>query len=223
MPKPMNDRQRSYVIVKASGGMHDFGRYLGMEPRDAARKVVRYVFRMLESQTVPKDVLVQMREVTRWEERKDRMFFFKGSRIPKIKRVELKSPSLEIISRFVYHVDRIDEIQFQAGINQESKKMHTLNRQTQGPHRQTQKTPTRRTKGPTRQTQHTKGPTQHTKGPTQHTKGPTQQTKGHSQHTPTQKTQHTPTQKTQHTPTQKTQKTQKTQHRTHRKSSTQSK
>ena len=64
MPKEMEDNQRSYKVVVASGVQEkDFGRYLGVKPRDAARKAMKQVFLKVPEVKQP---FIAMRETTRW-------------------------------------------------------------------------------------------------------------------------------------------------------------
>lgn len=65
MPKSMQENQRSFKVAFASGLTRtEFGRYIGVASRDAARKALRQV--LARSLTGGDEAVLALRETTQW-------------------------------------------------------------------------------------------------------------------------------------------------------------
>lgn len=125
MPKQMRENQRSFTIVAATGiaSGREFGRYLGDEPKEAARKAIRQVFRM--QRNPPRRVAVCLRETTRNSRRSpkrtplktphspdgSKLFFYEGTREP----IPPNDAAREMFkAQFRYRIVSISEEEFAA-------------------------------------------------------------------------------------------------------------
>lgn len=116
MPKPMQDHQRSFQIVAATGvNKRDFGRYIAATPRDAARKAVRQVYKLMGGARNPGRVAVCLRETTRSRRKSprsaspQRLYFFVGTREP------ISASARRLYqAAYDYHISALSEEEFQA-------------------------------------------------------------------------------------------------------------
>lgn len=120
MPKQMFSHQRSYKVVAASGvEEREFGRYLGMFPRDAARKAVKQVFKKVPNAT---SVVISLRETTRWQRRSIvDMHYYVGHRRMNPREVRLPDNTPSVVAKFEYKAVPISKEEFDEFIRKETR------------------------------------------------------------------------------------------------------